>query len=224
MPNFQLEALVRTKFFTWPPISRPLIVWHLLPRSISVVSTSSPEQWSCSGRMVCWKAKKRFVVLMLYNSSVVCDDVSASVCGPSQHLSSCSIRRFPWCLSAPQVRFVIRPFECLHWKIAVCFHEDSWTHTTYCNALLSCRWRLHLEWHYWQTYWRESWWVSCARLWKLAHVIKERTKNRPLPSGRVTVPEALLFLFAHLVVMISMLYPLKRTAYVFVIFILWDVY
>jgi len=41
----------------------------------------------------------------------------------------------------------------------------------------------------------------------------ERTKHRPLPDGRISVPEALMFLFVHLVLLFAMSHHLNPVAW-----------
>jgi len=77
----------------------------------------------------------------------------------------------------------------------VCFHLDSPIHTIYSTLRLAgggCIWNDIVD-------------IDID-----AKV--ERTKNRPLPTGRVSVPEALVFMSVHLVLMVIMLYPLKHVA------------
>jgi 4-hydroxybenzoate polyprenyltransferase len=49
---------------------------------------------------------------------------------------------------------------------------------------------------------------QCSRYAVFAHIhcLEERTKHRPLPDGRVTVPEALTFLMVH----VALLFALAR--------------
>lgn len=78
--------------------------------------------------------------------------------------------------------------------------------------------RMYLEWYHWYGSRCSSWWVPVIFLkfhrkpnhWQWI----DRTKGRPLPSGRITVPQALNFLSVHVILLFTISHFLNQSSWV----------
>ena len=81
--------------------------------------------------------------------------------------------------------------------------------TTITIFLFLIGWRMHLEWNARSRNRSQSRWVGWVfwSPWRSRGSSKEGTMTRPITVSRISVSEALVFLFVHLVLLVGILWP-----------------